>query len=79
MDSDLAAPQNGLREPAPCRTGRWVAKSSLFSQHKLVDYKHVCANTLVKTQGRDVDLPNLPRNVPRGESYYLYIGYQRMC
>ena len=25
-----------------------MVKSSLLSQHKLVDYKHVCANTLVK-------------------------------
>ena len=43
-----------------------MAKSYLLSQHKLVDYKHSCANTLVN--GR---LPSLGPYRPAGTAYTI--------
>ena len=51
-----------------------MAKSSLLSQHKLVDYKHICADTLVKgvtrLQGQLLD----GRPVGRGRVQPTHVG-----
>ncbi len=48
-----------------------MAKSSLLSQHKLVDYKHICANNLYKDMDVHLSL-EAGQAAGQGQQYLLH-------